>query len=115
MVHGVALSNVRGVIVTFLHEDFDEVFDVTPPGWVRDVDALDSSRKVHALFYGDGTVRIQHQCKIVDRVQIVCAPSLQLGNGHTIVCDDPLTVTASIACPDCRLHGWITDGRWLGC
>jgi hypothetical protein len=34
---------------------------------------------------------------------------------HTLVHRDPLTITASVYWPDCcGLHGFITDGRWLG-
>lgn len=96
-------------------------------GWNRSVVCNAAGRDgVRALFYDDGTVRIEHKCKTLPAgtgpgyddqrpVQIVCAPQLQLGNGHTIVQDDPLTVVASIACPDCGLHGHITDGRWVPC
>lgn len=28
---------------------------------------------------------------------------------------DPLTITPSVHNVECGLHGWITDGRWVGC
>lgn len=28
---------------------------------------------------------------------------------------DPLTITPSVLRTDCGLHGFITDGRWVGC
>jgi len=35
---------------------------------------------------------------------------------HTLVSEDPLTITASVLWPSCcGLHGFITDGRWLDC
>lgn len=80
-------------------------------GWTRAVDVP----PVRVLFYegeGSGVVRIEHQCRVVEGTQIVCAPALQLGSGHTLVSEDPITVTPSILCPDCGLHGFITDGRW---
>ena len=31
----------------------------------------------------------------------------------TIVQEEPLTVTPSILCKECGLHGFITDGKWV--
>lgn len=42
----------------------------------------------------------------------VIAPAL--APAHVVHSLDPATVTASILCPDCGLHGWVTDGRWWG-
>lgn len=43
----------------------------------------------------------------------VVAPRL---SRHTISGpDDALTIRASIACPDCGLHGHVTDGQWAPC
>jgi hypothetical protein len=28
---------------------------------------------------------------------------------------DPVTITPSILCPDCGLHGFVTDGTWRSC
>lgn len=40
----------------------------------------------------------------------VIAPRLSL---HTVTGpEDALTIRASILCPDCGLHGYVTDGRW---
>lgn len=92
------------------------------PGWSKSVVCNAAGRDgVRALFYEDGTVRIEHKCKVIEdemdgsRTQVICAPRLQLGNGHTVVTEEPLTVVASIACPDCGLHGFITNGRWVPC
>ena len=77
-------------------------------GWTERVD-LGEGRAV--LFYDDGPARFEHVCHRVrdDRVLII-APSLE---NHTIVSRDPLTITASIACWDCPIHGWVRDGQWV--
>lgn len=84
-------------------------------------------RRMKLLFYADGTVRFQHLCDRGERGVIICAPALQIGNGHTVTpeftqpyLDTPhggyvplaLTVRASIACDDCGTHGFVTDGIW---
>lgn len=99
-------------------ERFDHM--LVEPGWVKAVICDAAGRDgVRALFYGDGTVRIEHRCKVLEMDDgahhLVTAPRLQLGSGHTIVQDEPLSIVASIACPDCGLHGYITDGRWVPC
>lgn len=68
---------------------------------------------VAILTYPDGTMRVEHACKVVYGRRIRNAPALQLGNGHRVVQADPLTIVASIACADCGLHGWVTDGKWV--
>lgn len=78
------------------------------PGSERAVDIP----PVKALFYEDGTIRIWHHCRVIDGTQIVCAPALQLDGGHVVVSEDPLTIAPSILCPDCGLHGFITNGAW---
>jgi hypothetical protein len=65
------------------------------------------------LFYEDGTVRFEHSCDRGDRGVIDCAPALQIGSGHSIVSEDPLTITPSILCADCGTHGFVRDGRWV--
>lgn len=34
---------------------------------------------------------------------------------HTIVSEDPLTISPSLLCPDpsCGFHGYIRDGKWV--
>jgi hypothetical protein len=32
---------------------------------------------------------------------------------HTRVSIDPLTITASLLCPTCGWHGWVTAGKWV--
>lgn len=32
---------------------------------------------------------------------------------HELVSMDPLTVAPSLDCPECGLHGYIRDGKWV--
>lgn len=96
---------------------------VVEPGWEH-ADIIDNLGPIYRLLtYADGTVRFEHRCDRGDRGTIICAPALQIGNGHTLTygpCPRPdcqgthetPTVRASISCPDCGTHGFITDGRW---
>lgn len=72
--------------------------------------------------YDDTTVRVRHACTGGGRwapgETHVIAPALQIKEGgHTFTIDDDgqPTVTPSILCPDCGLHGFVTDGIWRDC
>lgn len=41
------------------------------------------------------------------------APAKYSGARWKLVREDPLTITPSILCHTCGLHGFITDGRWV--
>lgn len=59
-------------------------------------------------------VMVEHTCKDIGHGErIVVAPGLS--PGHRVTQLDPVTITPSILCPDCGLHGFITDGTWRGC
>lgn len=32
---------------------------------------------------------------------------------HELVSLDPLTISPSLGCPECGLHGFIRDGQWI--
>lgn len=66
---------------------------------------------VRVLFYPQGPPGIEHICKTVSQITIICAPRLR--HDHIIVSATPLTIHPSILCPDCGLHGFITDGVWI--
>lgn len=95
---------------------------VVEPGWEWcDIIARPGLCGFRLLHYPDGTVRFEHRCDRGDRGVIVCAPALQIGSGHTLTHagegdhNNPRgkpTVSPSILCPDCGLHGFVTDGRW---
>ena len=76
--------------------------------------SVDVGLGIEILFMQDGPVRIAHNCKLVgDDKRLRCAPALMIGQGHTVVTRDPLTIVASILCSDCGLHGFVTNGVWV--
>jgi hypothetical protein len=84
------------------------------PGWVDACVIGNLGPTYRLLTYADGTVRFEHRCDRGERGTIICAPALRIGHGHTLTRSDngKPTVRASILCPDCGTHGFITDGRW---
>ena len=67
-----------------------------------------------------------HECKPLDVSQLDAETAdwylekraqpreLPLGDGGwQLVNHDPLTITPSILCGECGLHGFITDGQWV--
>lgn len=93
----------------------DALHDSSPTSRVaRTVDVGDNKA---ILFMEDGSVLFRHVCdrSARDAGTIICSPALQIGRGHEIVTDDPLTIVASILCSDCSTHGFVTDGRWRPC
>lgn len=95
------------------HELYDEVVNLTPPGPFKSVFLRGAPRwgkSSRVLFYPNGEVRFEHDCKIADRTRIICAPLLT--NRNPILSRDPLTIGSSLSCPDCDLHGWVIDGKW---
>lgn len=95
---------------------------VVEPGWVRsDFIAHTLGPSYRLLTYPDGVVRFEHRCDRGRRGVIVCAPALCIGpfaggpgGTHVLTRNDAgkPTVRASVLCPDCGTHGFITDGRW---
>lgn len=70
------------------------------------------------LFYADGAVRVHHHCKLIQgdsEDRLICAPALQIGAGHVVMESDPVTISPSILCPDCALHGFVRASRWEEC
>lgn len=87
-----------------------------PPGWNKRVDhgfRMPGPGRVHTLHYPDGSIRVEHTCKAIGEAQLVTAPALRLDGGHVVQQEDPLTITPSILCPDCGLHGFIISGKWI--
>ena len=43
--------------------------------------------------------------------------TLPLGGpkGWQLVSRDPLTISPSVLCGECKVHGFITDGKWVPC
>lgn len=67
------------------------------------------------LHYPDGEWRFRHVCdrSSTGRGVIICAPLLDL---HQVVGssqpDAPVTVTPSILCSDCGIHGFVNRSVW---
>lgn len=78
------------------------------------IDKVFVGEDIHLLIYRGGTVRVRHICKRKrDQATVIVAPQLQLDNGgHRIVQKDPYTISPSIECGDCGLHGFIREGKW---
>ena len=91
--------------------------DLTPSTGVER--SVDLGGDVAPLFMCDGRVLFRHRCLTgragdPERHPIINAAALRVGGGHTIVSDDPVTITPSILC-ECGAHGYVTDGRWVDC
>lgn len=79
---------------------------------------IDHGHGVETAWYPDGSVGVRHTCDRGEkRGTLIVAPRLVLdeAGGHTIVSRDPVTVTPSVGCFDCGLHGFIRNGRWEPC
>ncbi len=89
------------------------------PGWTLAV-AATNRPDLRVLFYPDGTRRFWHTCTVPDAevaelATIECAPLLQHDITHGW--HDPsetvaVTVSPSILCKRCRLHGFFTSNEW---
>ena len=96
----------------------DEITDLTPAHERR----VDLGGGVFALFTDEPTtgasrIAIEHVCtRSRDGLTLRVAPFLTADKpdrrGHQLLSEDPLTVTPSVLCVDCGLHGFITDGVW---
>lgn len=86
------------------------------PGFVHPYDReVELGHGVRAVWFTAGGIGILHACKTIYEKQLMLAPALRIGEGHTVECEDPLTVSPSVLCPDCGLHGYVRVGRWEPC
>lgn len=72
---------------------------------------------VTLLHYADGTIRVEHECgrwpdeqESDGELVKVVAPLLH--PNHVVHARRPSTITASIFCTSCGLHGFVTAGTW---
>jgi hypothetical protein len=94
-----------------------DVPDFTPPGWL---DAVEVSPGVSLVRYPGDVVRVRHRCNRAGRGggDAICAPKLSPGHivqwppAMTDGCNKP-TVSPSILCADCGLHGFVVNGEWM--
>lgn len=86
--------------MTVIHTlDYGEVDQRTPLG-----------HDIELWHMEDGTIRLAHDCKLIgDDRQLRIA--FLLSSRH-IVTPAPVTITPSILCDDCGLHGWVIAGQW---
>lgn len=83
--------------------------------WVH---VVDEPRRLKLIGYADGEVGFSHRCNLGGRAgpdfTALIAPLLQLDTGgHSVMLVDGVpTVSPSILCPDCGIHGFVTDGVW---
>lgn len=86
---------------------------IVPNGAVK-VTAVGRDIAVHQ--YANGDFGIAHNCKMIgEDQQLRHAPILDWAGGHQILQREPLTITPSIQCSDCGLHGFITNDVWRDC
>jgi hypothetical protein len=90
------------------------------PDWKEATFIKDSSlqdRWLRLLFYGGNDVGFEHRCDRGARGVVWCAPSLvqpsQPGAHQVTGPRQCPTVRPSIVCPDCGIHGFITEGKWV--
>lgn len=89
------------------------------PGWVEsDIIRRALRPNFRILYYLDGPPRFEHRCYSERYGTRIIAPALA---AHVITRNDVTahewrmgqpTVTPSIDCPDCDLHGSVVDGWW---
>lgn len=64
----------------------------------------------------DGMHYFEHMCaRTSDRFKVPQYPIIirpTLANHTRTGPLETITIRASIACADCNIHGWVTDGKW---
>lgn len=67
------------------------------------------------MYFDDAPLPLfRHRCDRGDRGVLICAPSLNPAHVVTET-ERGVTVRASVLCPDCGTHGYITDSAWTSC
>jgi hypothetical protein len=81
------------------------------PRFVADHDAaLEVGTGIRLLRFTAGGYGVEHRCDRGDRGIVDHAPRI---DNHNVTGDWPdITVTPSILCVDCSLHGFIRNGHW---
>lgn len=87
------------------------VWDIRYKGWVKESEV---GNGITALHYPEGEIGISHECTLSrSGRRVLYAPMLQLQGGHSVLSMEPLTITPSILCGECGMHGFITEGKWV--
>jgi hypothetical protein len=100
---------LRGGVPILVDQDWEQAT------FIKD-DSL-PDRYLRLLFYGGNDVGFEHLCDRGPRGVVFCAPSLvqpsQPGAHQVTGTRECPTVRPSIVCPDCGIHGFITEGKWV--
>jgi hypothetical protein len=90
------------------------ILDLVPT--YGDIDqAIPVGLGIEVLFMTDGLVRIAHDCKLTGGAgaeQLRIAPTLATP-GHIVAAGLPVTISPSILCSDCGLHGFVIASEWV--
>ena len=93
-----------------------EIPNLVDPGWYRCEVVHAETPAIKLFWWAPTRIGFAHLCDRGPRGTIWCAPLLTDVNqpgGHQVSGSlGKTTVTASILCPDCGLHGFVTEGRW---
>jgi hypothetical protein len=95
---------------------YDEDYEpfLVEPGWVEsDIIRTALGPTFRILHYADGSMRFEHRCVHPHIGSRITAPLL---TGYTLTRNDEQlpTLTPSIDCPDCPVHGFVVDGWFRG-
>lgn len=66
---------------------------------------IPAGERITILFMEDTSILLAHECA-------EGLVGLDIRPGHLVTTDLPLTVSPSILCPDCGLHGWVIKSTW---
>ena len=89
--------------------DYEREPYLVPQGWFQSVPV----GPVTLYQYRGGVIRVGHRCDRGDRGVVWAAPALDPAHHVRNTRQGP-SITPSILCPDCGLHGFVRDGRWTG-
>lgn len=57
----------------------------------------------------------RHECKEGTREESIPLSPSWGGYGWQVHTESPLTLSPSLRCTTCGLHGWVRGGRWIPC
>jgi hypothetical protein len=84
---------------------------LVPDGWQKSIHCPEAGGQgVRLLWYDNGEVRVEHKCIAGDGSEIINAPIIN----HDVQFDAEgyVTVSPSVLCLGCGLHGFIEHSRW---
>jgi hypothetical protein len=95
----------------------DDHLPPLPLDFLRDITPLDDRGRIYvsASLYGDEHPTWTHWCPMdkCDPGRGVSQWAMAGTPQHPVQQREPLTLDGSLLCPNCGLHGWIREGRWV--